>query len=137
MPPFTCSNGGYNTNTVAYLHEGSGTGSLVGLGLDADVMIDEVFTDTDVTSESSENPARQYLTHDMKYADVAISAVVPDPDEVVALARYGHFADYYATSHVRIEETGGWGPAYDSYPKSHVDKDEEMPTSEAQEMYER
>lgn len=128
------SNGGYNTNTVGYLDDGSGTGSLVALGLERDGL---ELDDTDYTSESSVNPAGQYLTHDMKYADVAVSAVVPDPDDLVAFARYGHFADYYATSHVPVEETGGWGAVPESCPRSHVDRDEDMPTPEAQEMFER
>ena len=131
--PCVSSNGGYNTNTVAYLEEGSGTGSLIALGLERD----EAMDDTDYTSESSVNPAGQYLTHDMKYADVAVSAIVPDPDDLVAFARYGHFADYYANSHVPVEEVGGWGTIPTSCPPSHVDKDEEMPTPEAQEMYDR
>ena len=74
----------------------------------------------------------RYLTHDLKEVDVAMLVVTPDPEELVTVGRYGHFADYHARSHVAVDETGGWGPTCDM---SKVEEDEDMPTPEAQEMF--
>lgn len=86
----------------------------------------------DYTSDASTNPAGQYLTHDMKYADIAVAATLPDPEDLATFAKYGHFADYHATSFTAVEETGVWSSAH---PSAAPDAD--MPSPEAQEMYER
>ena len=114
---------------MSYLQEGSGTGSLDSLGL---IFEDYRDTSDDYVSDASTNPAQQYLTHDMKYADVAVAATLPDPEDLAAFAKYGHFADFHATSHVGVEDTGGWGSTRES-----TIPDADMPTPEAQEMYER
>ena len=121
-----------NTNTVGYLQYGSGTGSLVSLGLDppSDVPdLDDSITSNDDTStdESSLNPATMYLRHDLEPADVKLEIKVPDPKEFSPEDDFGHFADHYADTHMAVEDNANWGP---------VEPLIEMPSLESQQMHE-
>ena len=112
---------------MSYLEDGSGTGSFVGADLNPDDIEYNRHYSSD--SDSSSNPAGQYLDHSLQVADIALNVTLPDLVELADSARYGHFADYYATSHCAVEETGGWGPAIEEAPV-------EMPSFEAQAMHE-
>ena len=90
---------------------------------------DDLYDGTDYTSESSVNPAEQYLRHDLTIADVALNVTIPDNDELVASNRYGHFADYLANHHYPAEETGGWNHLLHDGPP------EETPSAEAEAMH--
>ena len=92
---------------MPYLEDGSGTGSFVG----AELNPDDICVNNDYSSESSVNPADQYLAHDLTITDMPESPVLPDPADLAEYATYGHFADHYARTHLAVEETGGWGPA--------------------------
>ena len=92
---------------MPYLEDGSGTGSFVG----AELNPDDLRVGSDYSSESSINPADQYLTHDLTVSDMPTEEVIPDPADLAEYATYGHFADHYAATHCAVEETGGWGPA--------------------------
>ena len=101
-------NAGRNTNTMPYLEEGSGTGSFVGAELDPnEISVNNYTSDSD----SSVNPAEQYLSHDLTVTNMPTEPVNPDPADLAEYATYGHFADHFARTHCAVEETGGWGPA--------------------------
>ena len=95
---------------MPYLEDGSGTGSFVG----AELNPDDICVKNDYSSESSVNPADQYLTHDLTVSDMPTEPIVPDPADLAEYATYGHFADHYANTHLAVEDTGGWGPARSS-----------------------
>ena len=111
---------------MAYLEEGSGTGSLVGADL---VHSDLGLVDNYISSssESSVNPADSYLDHELKPADIALTAKIPDPDELAFSTQHGHFADHLCDTHLAVEDVANWGPA-EELP--------EMPSVESQKMHE-